>query len=149
LSVVLINMNTILRRTMLGILVLLALFVGLWAAAFPHSFYSSFPGWGLTWISTDGPFNEHLIRDVGGLYLGFGAAALAAGISRGAGPGRVVGVGWSLFGILHLGYHLAHLDGSTIDRAGNVVGLGLSLAVGLVLLLPGRRPSAANPEVAR
>src|SRR5665213_1057837 len=99
-------MNTILRRILLGILVLLAAFVGLWAAAFPHAFYSSFPGFGLTWISTDGPFNEHLIRDVGGLYLGFGAAALAAAISRSAIPGRVVGIGWSLFGIVHLTYHV-------------------------------------------
>ena len=142
-------MNTILRRILLGILVLLAAFVGLWAAAFPHAFYSSFPGFGLTWISTDGPFNEHLIRDVGGLYLGFGAAALAAAISRSAIPGRVVGIGWSLFGIVHLTYHVTHLDGSMVDRVGNIVGLGLSLALGLVLLLPGGKTSAQKLEVAR
>jgi hypothetical protein len=138
-------MNTILRRILLGFMVALAGFVGLWAAALPTSFYSSFPGFGLTWISTDGPYNEHLIRDVGGLYLGFAAAALASMISRSSAPGRILAIGWSLFCVLHLGYHLAHLDGSALDRVGNVVGLGLSLIVGLLLIaLPGRQAARAT-----
>jgi hypothetical protein len=140
-------MNTILRRILLGLIVAVAGLVGVWAAAFPTSFYSSFPGFGLHWISSDGPFNEHLIRDVGGLYVGFGAAALAAMFSRNASPGRVVGIGWSLFGVLHLSYHLTHLDGSAIDRVGNIVGLGISLLLGLALLLPGGRVRPDGAEV--
>jgi hypothetical protein len=143
-------MNTILRRILLGLLAILAIFVGLWAAAFPQSFYSSFPGLGLHWVSSDGPFNEHLIRDVGALYLGFAAAAVAAMFSRSAVAGRVVGVGWSLFGLLHISYHIGHPEGSAFDQVGTVISLGLDLAVGLLLLLPGRKVDAAGTaEVAR
>jgi hypothetical protein len=137
-------MNTILRRILLGILAILAVFVGLWAAAFPQSFYSSFPGLGLHWVSSDGPFNEHLIRDVGALYLGFAAAAVAAMFSRSAVAGRVVGVGWSLFGLLHISYHLGHPEGTTFDQVGTVVSLSLDLIVGLLLLLPVRKVTAAS-----
>ena len=145
-------MNTILRRILLGILAILAAFVGLWAGALPHSFYSSFPGMGLHWVSTDGPFNEHLVRDVGALYLGFAAAAVAAIVSRSSSPGRVVGIGWTLFGILHIGYHLAHPEGSAGSQAATIASLGASLILGLALLLPGRRTNATaatTPEVAR
>ena len=141
-------MNTILRRILLGLLVILSVFVGLWAAAFPQAFYSSFPGLGLRWLSSDGPFNEHLIRDVGALYLGFAAAAVAAMFSRSAVAGRVVGVGWSLFGLLHISYHLGHPEGTAFDQVGTVIGLGLDFAVGLLLLLPARTlpPVTAQKE---
>jgi hypothetical protein len=143
-------MNTILRRTLLGVLAILAIFVGLWAAAFPRVFYSSFPGLGLHWISSDGPYNEHLIRDVGALYLGFAAAAVAAMVTRTAMPGRVVGIGWSLFGILHISYHLGHPEGSTFDQVGTIVTLAIDLLVGVLLVLPGRAGHNAVPvEVAQ
>lgn len=140
-------MNTKPRRVILVLIATLAAYVGLWAAAFPRSFYDSFPGAGLTWISTDGPFNEHLIRDVGALYLGFAAASIAAAVSHAAAAGRVVGIGWTLFCAIHLAYHLVHLDGSLLDRIGNVIGLGVSLALG-ILLLPTQRATITT-EVAR
>ena len=43
--------------------------VGIWALFFPQAFYDSFPGMGRSWVSVDGPFNEHLVRDVGGSFL--------------------------------------------------------------------------------
>ena len=35
----------------------------------PQSFYDDFPGLGRAWVSVDGPYNEHLVRDVGALNL--------------------------------------------------------------------------------
>jgi hypothetical protein len=143
-------MNTILRRIPLGILAILAIFVGLWAAAFPHAFYSSFPGFGLHWISDDGPYNEHLVRDVGALYLGFAAAAVAAALTKSAAPGRVVGIGWALFGILHISYHLGRPEGSAFDQVGTIVTLAIDLLLGVLLAMPGRRSrDAVAIEVAR
>jgi hypothetical protein len=129
-------MNTILRRIILGILVLSAVFVGLWAAAFPESFYSSFPGFGQHWVGADGPYNEHLVRDVGGLYLGFAAAAVAAIVVRTTTAGRVIGVGWTLFGLLHICYHLGHPERTALAQVGTVVSLAVDLALGMLLILP-------------
>jgi hypothetical protein len=138
-------MNTIPRRVMLALTTILAAYVGVWAAALAHGFYQAFPGFGLTWISADGPFDEHLIRDVGGLYLGLAAAGAAAIVSRGAAAGRVVGLGWAVFGVLHFGYHLLHPEGTAIDMIGNIVSLGVSLVLGILLALPSRRPGILVP----
>ena len=125
------------RRIILAVTAALGLFVGAWAAFWPTSFYDSFPGLGRIWVAIDGPFNEHLIRDVGALYLALAGASLAAILSRRPDAGRVVGVAWTVFGIPHLAYHLAHLDSlAPIDVVGTIVSLGGSLALGIVLMLP-------------
>jgi hypothetical protein len=131
--------NTPFRRLLLALTVILGLYVGIWAQFFPFRFYESFPGFGLHWIDVDGSYNEHLIRDVGSFYLGLTAASLVAMLHRSAVPGRVAGVAWAVFGILHYGYHLMHLEGSAVDIAGNVVSLGISAALGVILVLPPRR----------
>ena len=129
-----------LRRILLGATALVGAFVGLWAATWPESFYDSFPGLGRVWIAVDGPFNEHLIRDVGALYLALAAASVAAAFTRGPEPGRVVGVAWTVFGLPHLVYHAAQFGGMpVIDVIGNIIGLGSSLMLGIVLMLPGPR----------
>lgn len=98
-----------------------------------------FPASG-AWIAIDGPFNDHLIRDVGALYLALAGASVAAIFSRSPDAGRVVGVAWTVFGIPHLAYHLAHLESlAPIDVVGNIVALGGSLALGIVLMLPGSK----------
>ena len=132
-------MNTLTRRIVLAITAALGLYVGIWAAAFPQGFHTAFPGFGLMWVSVDGPYNEHLIRDVGGLYLAVAAATIYAAFSRSVAPTRAVGIAWTVFGIPHLAYHLHHLEGlSTIDIIGNVLSLGGSVLLGLALLLPSR-----------
>ncbi|MGW2094408.1 hypothetical protein [Promicromonospora sukumoe] len=138
-------MNTIYRRVLLLATVAIGAYVGVWAAFFPESFYVSFPGFGLHWIDVDGPYNEHLIRDVGSLYLALGAGSLAAALSRSALPGRVLGLVWTVFGVLHLVYHLAHLHGSVLDVVGNVVSLGGSALLGILLMLPTRREQPTEP----
>jgi hypothetical protein len=135
------------RRIVLAATALVGLFVGSWAAFSPVSFYDAFPGFGRIWISIDGPFNEHLIRDVGALYLALAGASIAAIFSRSPDAARVVGVAWTIFGIPHLGYHLAHLQHlSPLDVAGTIVSLGGSLALGIALLVPGRGRKAIRPD---
>src|SRR5436305_908653 len=58
-----------------------AAWIGGWAESAPDSFYRSFPGFGRHWISALGPYNEHLLRDFGGLNLGLAAACLVAGVA--------------------------------------------------------------------
>ncbi|WP_353826576.1 hypothetical protein [Agromyces sp. SYSU T0242] len=123
----------------------IAFVVGGWAAFAPRAFYDSFPGMLGTWVSTDGPFNEHLIRDVGALYLGLGAASIAGLVWRSTAMFRALGLAWTTFGALHLGYHVTHLGhNEAAEDAASITSLAISLALGLVLLSPGREGRRAD-----
>lgn len=51
-------------RAVFAYLALQSVVVGAWALLAPRSFYD-FPDAGRSWVSVDGPHNEHLLRDVG------------------------------------------------------------------------------------
>ena len=110
--------------------------VGIWAAFFPRAFYDHFPGGGHAWVSIDGPYNQHLVRDVGQLELGLALllaiAALTATRSL-ARPALAVSI---VPGALHFIYHASHLDlyRSSSDKVGNLVSLGLLAGLPVVLL---------------
>ena len=57
-------------RAALGFLFVSALVIGLTAAVLPRTFYDDFP-FLRHWVELLPPYNEHLVTDVGGLYLGF------------------------------------------------------------------------------
>ena len=60
----------LLARAALWITAASAAGVGLLAAFAPRSFYDDFPYVG-HWVDRLPPYNEHLVTDVGALYLGF------------------------------------------------------------------------------
>lgn len=123
----------------------IAFFVGGWASFAPASFFDSFPGVLGQWVATDGPYNEHLVRDVGAMYLALGAASVAGLVWRSPAVTRVLGLAWTVFGVLHLGYHATHLDHLSADAAmGTVVSLTLSLGLGILLLIPARDGDRAD-----
>ena len=143
-------MSMTLRRLLLWATAAIGAYVGLWASFWPTSFYDSFPGLGRIWIAVDGPFNEHLIRDVGGLYLGLAVASAAATFSRHPDAGRVIGVAWVVFGLPHLLYHAGQFDQMSLtDAVGNAITLGGSLVLGAVLLLPGPPDRARSTSPAQ
>jgi hypothetical protein len=84
---------------------------GVWAAAYPRSFYDDFPGFGLIWVAIDGPYNEHLTRDVGSLNLALAVLVAAAAV---VGTWRLVVIASAVSlvnAVPHLVYHLANLEG--------------------------------------
>lgn len=118
---------------------LLGLFVGGWAYVAPQSFYDAFPGVLGSWVSVDGPFNEHLIRDVGAMYLALAAASVGGLLWRNQAVFRVLGIAWTVFGTLHFLYHALHLAHMTLESAiGEMVALGVSVLLGVLLLIPAR-----------
>ena len=130
-------MTTRAHRWILAILALSAAFVAGWAVPDPHSFYVSFPGFGRHWVRVDGPYNEHLARDVGAFYLAL-AALSALAIAR---PEplllRATGLAWAAYSIPHLAYHASHLNHyGTFDKIANMIALGGTLLLGLALLVP-------------
>jgi hypothetical protein len=140
-------MNSLLRRILLALTVLLGAYVGIWGYFAPQMFYTSFPGLGMHWIDVDGPFNQHLTRDVGSLDLALAAGSLAAIVTRTAVAGRVMGLAWFVFGVLHFGYHVTHPEGGAADIVGTIVSLVISALLGLALMLP-LRPRGRGSEKA-
>jgi len=130
----------------LAVLTASAVYVGGWATPFPRSFYDSFPGLNRTWVSIDGPYNEHLVRDVGAFYLALAVAGVFALIWRERHVTLVVAAAWTVFSVPHLGYHLTHLDElETFDAVGQTASLALTLLLALLLIAgAARRAEAAR-----
>ena len=73
---------TRLRQVALVVIAVSTGLVGLWAHVRTRSFYDDFPGAGRVWVAVDGPYNEHLVRDVGGLNLALAFVAVLAARHR-------------------------------------------------------------------
>ncbi|HEU5331673.1 MAG TPA: hypothetical protein VFU73_02890 [Actinocrinis sp.] len=136
-------MNIRSKQVIAGVLALTAAYVGFWAQFAPASFFSSFPVAGHHWLAGLGPYNEHLVRDVGGLYLALFVVSGWAAVRPRTQTLRLAGVAWLAFSVPHLVFHLSHLDMyDTADKVGNIVSLGGTLVLAALLLLPTARGSA-------
>lgn len=134
-----------LRRVALVVIAGGALLVGFWAQAFPRSFYDDFPSLGRVWIALDGPYNEHLVRDVGGLNLGLAFVAVLALITGSVLVARAAGGAALIYGVPHVLYHATHLDGyETVDAVGVLASLSMSALAAVVVLTAGTRPTKAD-----
>lgn len=138
-------------RIALGYLAVVALQIGIWAQFAPRSFYDNFPGLGRTWVSVDGPYNEHLVRDVGGLYLALGVVIVAAMVTLARALVATASLAVLASGVPHAVYHMTHRDGlASIDLAASLIGLVLAAlipAVLLAMLWRGDHPPATGHSV--
>lgn len=126
-----------LRRVALVVIAGGSLLVGVWAQGFPRSFYDDFPGMGRVWVAVDGPFNEHLVRDVGGLNLALAFVAVLALVTGSQLLARAAGGAALLYGVPHLIYHAAHLDPfDTSDAVALVGSLGIAVLAAVVVVAP-------------
>jgi hypothetical protein len=96
-------------RLLLGWFVLFGFTVGGWQWLAPESFYEDFPGFGRHWVSPDGPYNEHLMRDVGQGNLAIGTVALVALLTGGVWLARATGLAALVANAPHQFYHQTHL----------------------------------------
>ncbi len=122
----------------LGLLLLAssALPVGFWASFAPRSFYEDFPAPGRRWVSAIGPYNEHLITDVGAGYLALGVMLGLAGILL----VRVSLLAWLTYAVPHFALHLTTFEAfSLADNLASMGSLGFAVLLPLTLLaLSGR-----------
>lgn len=120
-------------------------FPGVWALFMPHSFYDAFPGFGRVWVAIDGPYNEHLIRDVGGFFLALSVLSFVALLAPRSVSVRATAICLLTFNVPHLLYHLKHLHMlPLIDQLGNAVTLSLAVLLSILLLL--HRPISEKPQ---
>jgi hypothetical protein len=140
------------RRVILWVLTALAAAIGGWSMIWPAEWYATFPdgvadGMLGQWILADGPFNEHLIRDVGAMYLALAGAGVVAALSTSLTAMRAVGVAWIVFSAPHLFYHLLHLHGlDAIDAVVEPVSLALTVVLPVPLLFPARPRARTRPR---
>jgi 2-alkyl-3-oxoalkanoate reductase len=122
-------------------LTLTGFLVGFWAQFAPQSFYDAFPGLGFAWVSLDGPFNEHLMRDVGGLNLALAILATAA-LFAGRRFAALFGLGALAYQLPHMIYHVIHVGAlpTTPEQIMQTATLVLATLIPIALLVDGIRP---------
>ncbi len=114
-------------RVALGFLFLSAVTIGVVATLFPREFYDDFP-FVSHWVDLLPPYNEHLVTDVGGLYLGFAVLLAWAARTLDRTLVQAVCAAWLLTAAIHLFFHVTHLDNfGTGDAIAEIVSLALLL----------------------
>jgi len=99
------------------------------------------PGW--DWISTLGPYNEHLVRDYGAMNLALGVLLVSAAISPERRLSQVALLTYLAFALPHFVFHAAQTHHFTLFH--NALQLG---SLGLLVLLPGALLVLATLSVA-
>ncbi|UJA19308.1 hypothetical protein HJD18_03215 [Thermoleophilia bacterium SCSIO 60948] len=127
-------------RLALGFLCAQALLVGLTASFAPRVFYEDFP-FVSSWVVLLPPFNEHLVTDVGGLYLAFAVLFAWATVRPSAALIQPLCAAWAVAAVLHLVFHVRNLESfGALDAAAEVVSLALVLALPAIAVVCVRPP---------
>jgi hypothetical protein len=121
--------------------------IGVWATLSPRGWYDDFPGFGKVWVAVEGPYNEHLVRDVGAWSLALTVLTLAAawGLER-----RFLiatGVALAVQAAAHAQHHITADNpfDSTGELAQATSGIVLLGVLGLVVAaLAWRSPDSAS-----
>ena len=104
---------------------------GLWALLAPHSFYEDFPLPGGDWVSTLGPYNEHLVRDYGAMNLALGVLLVSAAVFLERRLTQVALLTYLAFATPHLLFHVAQIHHFSLFH--NALQLS---TLGFLVLLP-------------
>lgn len=129
-------------RAGLAFLAAVELVLGLWTLLLPKSFFD------LRWVSYFPPYNEHLMRDYGGLNLGLAVMLTVATVAM---ERQLVLTALSAYLVVsgsHFVFHAVHLEHFTVgDAITQTAGLAGALVIPVALLLLARRlPAAKIPE---
>lgn len=113
-----------------------------WAMLAPRSFYESFPFGDPGWVQLLPPYNEHLVRDVGGLGVALGIVLAGAAVIGRRDIARVALLGFVVYDVPHAVFHTLHLHGfSTADAIAQTALFVVQLLVVVALwVLAGRVP---------
>lgn len=121
-------------RMALGLLAASALLVGFTATFAPETFYEDFPFLS-HWVDLLPPYNEHLVTDVGGLYLGFAVLFAWAAKTLDRTLVRAVSLAWLLPASLHFIFHAGHLEGfGSADAIAELASLALLIGAPVLAL---------------
>jgi hypothetical protein len=129
-----------LTRTILVSLGGVQVLYGLYAVLAPRSFYDDFPV-GRHWVAAYPSYSEHLVRDVGALFVATAAMLLFAAYWMSRPLVIAAVVSWLCYSVPHTLYHLFNLDAlGTGDAIAEAVSLVLTVIAPLGLLAAMLRP---------
>lgn len=131
------------KRIRLGLLLLglPQLVIGIYALFFSRDFYRDFP-FGRSWAAL-GPYNEHLVTDVGALFCAMGVIALFGAVRVDRRLSQAVAFGWIVFTVPHLVFHANHREGlETVDVVAQMIVFVAQLLIALYVLSVSRRLKA-------
>jgi hypothetical protein len=128
-----------------GLVILLAMaegVIGLWITLAPMSFYEDGPVPGTGWVKLLPPYNEHLLRDYGGMTLAITFILVVTAVKMTPFLVRVSMIALLLFVVPHTIFHIVHLEHFTrSDAIAQTTTLVLTLLVPIVLIaMAGRLP---------
>jgi alkylhydroperoxidase family enzyme len=110
--------------------------IGLWALLGPRSFYDDFPSGTDGWVHVLGPFDEHLVTDVGSLFVALGVVLAFAAFTLRRGAVIAAAVGWLVFAVPHFLWHVFNLEPyGTADAISNTLTLGWTVLGGVIVLV--------------
>ncbi|MFS8103079.1 hypothetical protein LFM09_38725 [Lentzea alba] len=134
-------MKLLLDRISLAFIGVTSAYVGIYAYFAAASWYANFPGFGLRWLPQLGPYNEHLIKDVGAMYLALTVLSfLAFANARKPVIVQMTGAALLVFNTLHFVYHLTMLHMyEPRDQWLNAVLLGLLVVLSVILVIQPRQ----------
>jgi hypothetical protein len=120
--------------------------IGVWAQFFPVGFYEDFP-MGRGWVALLPPYNEHLVRDVGGLSLALVVVFVAAALRPDRRMARVAAVAAAVFVVPHTIFHSLHMAHfGTFDAVAQTVSnLVMCALVVIAWVLAGWLPGHSQP----
>jgi hypothetical protein len=123
--------------------------IGVWASFLPKSFYTDFPFSGRDWVSTLGPYDEHLVRDVGGLNLAFGVLLALAAVLPDRRLVQVSLVAYLIYTVPHFVFHTMQTHAfSVADNLAQLVSLWFQVVLPVAVLFGvGLRGNNGRKEV--
>lgn len=135
-------------RVWIAALALVQTLDGLYALLAPRSFFDDFPA-GRGWVEALPAYNEHLVRDVGALFLATAVFLAAAAFYLERRLVAVALVAFLVFSLPHTIYHLFNLGPYDAgDAIANVIALGATVVVPIWLLWLLGRPAPAAGRAA-
>jgi AhpD family alkylhydroperoxidase len=121
--------------------------IGLWALVASRSFYDEFPT-GQGWVAALGPFDEHLVIDVGALFVAIGMLMVLAAAWMRRPLVVAASIAWLLFAVPHTIWHATDLGPLSVGNAiANMVTLAVTVG-GPLLVLGLLRAPATMPKPA-
>jgi hypothetical protein len=121
--------------------------VAVWGLLSPHSFFTTFPGFGHHWVADLGVYNEHLVRDYAAAELGFTVLLVLAAVRFERRLVLAAGAAFLAATLPHFLYHVtatSHM--STSDNVGSLGAFVLEMVAVAVVMYGVAAAPANNKE---